>query len=216
LFLRPEGEAAHWLTLVIVPGLGLWWIRSRRRTFRSLRATLGSVGLVPSRLLDGVRTAVAVGVLAQLVHLAGGRQREALGDLLASGRILYLLPLALVLLLVTVAFTEEFFFRGLLQTRLASLCRSSLWAVLITSVLFALYHLPYAYLNEDWPSAGNLGHALGLAFVNGLPGGLVLGWVFVRGRGNLLAPMITHAMINLVPAMLLLQRLMSGAPDAAA
>ncbi len=85
--------------------------------------------------------------------------------------------------------------------------------MLITSVLFSLYHVPYAYLNEHWPSAGNFGHALGLAFANGLPGGLVLGWVFVRSRGNLLAPMLTHALIDLIPAMLLLQRLMTGGQD---
>jgi membrane protease YdiL (CAAX protease family) len=211
LLVRQEGELAHWLTLVVVPLLGLWWMRSRRRSCRGLRATLGSVGLARSRLLDGVGTAVVVGLLLQLVQLAGRPQREALGDLLVSGRFLYLLPLALVVLLLTVAFTEEFFFRGVLQTRLASLCRSWPWAVLISSILFALYHFPYAYLEPSWPSAGKPGHALGLAFVNGLPGGLILGWVFVRSGGNLLAPIITHAMIDLIPAMLLLQRLVTGA-----
>jgi membrane protease YdiL (CAAX protease family) len=216
LFGRQEGEASHWLTLVVVPALGLWWIRRRRRTWRSLRATLGSVGLVPSRFRDGLGTAAAVGVLMQLVQLAGSRQREALADLLAGGRILYLLPLALVLLLATAAFTEEFFFRGVLQARLAAWCRSWLWAVLITSVVFSLFHFPYAFLDAGWPSAGDPGHALRLAFANGLPGGLLLGWVYVRGRGNLFAPMLTHAMINLIPAMGLLHRLLSGGSGAPA
>jgi membrane protease YdiL (CAAX protease family) len=210
LFARQEGELAHWLTLVALPLLGLWWMHFPRRTGRSLRATLGSVGLVPSRLRDGVGTALAVGLLVQVLPLLGRPQREALGAIVASGRILHLLPLALMFLILTVAFTEEFFFRGVLQTRLAAWWGSWLWPVLITSVVFSLYHVPYAYLNEHWPSAGNLGHAVGLAFVNGLPGGLILGWVFVRAGGNLLAPMLTHAMIDLIPAMLLLQRLLHG------
>ncbi|MHC5007932.1 MAG: lysostaphin resistance A-like protein [Planctomycetota bacterium] len=213
LFLHPESEFAHWLTLVMLPLLGLWLIRSRRNSWRSFRVTLGSVGLVPSRLRDGVGTALVVGLLLQILPLLGRSQREALADLVASGRVLYLLPLALVFLLVTVAFTEEVFFRGVLQTRLAALWGSWLWSVLTTSVLFSLYHVPYAYLNEHWPSAGNLGHAVGLAFLNGLPGGLVLGWVFVRSRGNLLAPMLTHAMINLIPAMTLLQRITWAAAE---
>jgi membrane protease YdiL (CAAX protease family) len=216
LFLYPENELAHWLTLVVLPVLGLWLIRSRRRTWRSFRATIGSVGLVPSRLRDGVGTALVVGLAVQILPLLGRPQREALGELVASGRILYLLPLALVFLLLTVAFTEEVFFRGVIQTRLAAWWGSWLWPVLITSVLFSLYHVPYAYLNEHWPSAGNFGHAVGLAFLNGLPGGLILGWVYVRGRGNLLAPMLTHAMIDLIPAMVLLQRVSWGPAEAAA
>jgi membrane protease YdiL (CAAX protease family) len=215
LFLNPESEFAHWLTLVLLPLLGLWFIRSRKHSWRSFRATLGSVGLVPSRLRDGVGTALVVGLLLQVLPLLGRPQREAVGELVTSGRILYLLPLALVFLMLTVAFTEEFFFRGVLQTRLAARWGSWLWAVLITSVLFSLYHVPYAYLNEHWPSAGNLGHALGLAFINGLPGGLILGWLYVRGRGNLLAPMLTHAMIDLIPAMMLLQRVTWSSAEAA-
>jgi membrane protease YdiL (CAAX protease family) len=215
LFLHPESEFSHWLTLVLLPLLGLWLIRSRRHTFKSLRATVGSIGLVPSRLRDGVGTALVVGLLLQVLPLLGSRQREAVADLISTGRILYLLPLALVFLLLTVAFTEEFFFRGVLQARLAALFGSWLWAVLITSVLFSLYHVPYAYLNEHWPSAGNLPHAVGLAFLNGLPGGLILGWLYVRGRGNLLAPMLTHAMIDLIPGMMLLQRITWSSAGAA-
>ena len=212
-FLHPESEFSHWLTLVLLPLIGLWLIRSRRRTWRSLRATVGSVGLVPSRLRDGVGTALVVGLLLQVLPLLGSRQREALAELISTGQILYLLPLALVFLFLTAAFTEELFFRGVIQTRLAALWGSWLWAVLITSVLFSLYHVPYAYLNEHWPSAGKLGHAVGLAFLNGMPGGLILGWVFVRSRGNLVAPMLTHAMIDLIPAMLLLQRLVTGGQE---
>lgn len=216
LCLRQEGELAHWLTLVVLPFLGLWWIRSRRRSCTSVGAALGSVGLARSRLTRGLGPAIVVGAVLQLIQLANRHQRAALGEIIASGEIVYLLPLAIVLLLVTAAFAEEFFFRGVLQTRLAALCRSSLWAVLITSVVFALYHFPYTYFDPGWPSAGNPADALGLALMNGIPGGLILGWVFVRAQGNLVAPIITHALIDVIPAMRLIQALISGDPEVAA
>jgi membrane protease YdiL (CAAX protease family) len=216
LCLRQEGELSHWLTLVALPFVGVWLIRSRRRSRTSLGAALGSVGLARSRLTRGLGTAVVVGALLQLVQLANRHQRAALGEIIASGEIVYLLPLAFVLLLVTAAFAEEFFFRGVLQTRLTALCRSSLWAVLITSVLFALYHFPYTYFDPGWPSAGKPVDALVLALMNGIPGGLILGWVFVRAKGNLVAPIITHAMIDVIPAMRLVQALLAGDAGTAA
>jgi membrane protease YdiL (CAAX protease family) len=38
----------------------------------------------------------------------------------------------------------------------------------------------------------------------GVAGGLILGFVFVRARGNLLAPVLVHALINSVPGMVLI------------
>ena len=66
-------------------------------------------------------------------------------------------PLALVLLMMTAGFTEEFFFRGVLQTRLTTSLKSKVWGVVVAAVLFGLYHLPYAYLHPGWPSHGDWG-----------------------------------------------------------
>ena len=59
-------------------------------------------------------------------------------------------------MMLTAGFTEEFFFRGFLQTRLEVLTRSRVAAVLLASICFGLYHLPYAYFNPAWPSAGDI------------------------------------------------------------
>ena len=104
-------------------------------------------------------------------------------------------------LLATVAFTEEFFFRGFIQTRLRVLTGSSWSAIAIATILFSLYHLPYAMLNPRWPSAGSWSLALGAAFANGLPGGLVLGVLYARSGGNLIPCVVLHSMINAAPAM---------------
>ncbi len=202
LFLNPESELGHWLTLVALP-LALLILYQRRVWDNwSLEKTLTTVGLEKASLTRGLVWAIPLGLGVSLVlQLLLSRNVDAFRELITSGRFLYLLPLALVLLLLTAGLTEEFFFRGVLQTRLAALLRSNVLAILVVSVLFGLYHLPYAYLNPHWPSAGDLGAAFQAAMVNGMLGGVVLGAVYVFARGNLLAPVIVHALIDLFPAM---------------
>ncbi len=202
LFLNPESELGHWLTLVALP-LALLILYQRRVWDNwSLEKTLTTVGLERGSLTRGLVWAIPLGLGVSLVlQLLLSSNVDAFRELITSGRFLYLLPLALVLLLLTAGLTEEFFFRGVLQTRLAALLRSNVLAILVVSVLFGLYHLPYAYLNPHWPSAGDLGAAFQAAMVNGMLGGVVLGAVYVFARGNLLAPVIVHALIDLFPAM---------------
>ena len=75
---------------------------------------------------------------------------------------------------------------------------------------FVLYHVPYAYLNPNWPSAGNLLHAFGLATVNGALGGIVLGLVYVRSGRNLVAVILLHALVNWVPGTLMVSQVKFG------
>jgi membrane protease YdiL (CAAX protease family) len=105
-------------------------------------------------------------------------------------------------MLITAGFTEEFFFRGFLQTRFQNAFKSNMISIVLTSLAFGLYHLPYAYLNPRWPSCGNLLDALSLAFSQGVPVGLILGTVYLRTGNNLMASIIVHTMINALPAML--------------
>jgi membrane protease YdiL (CAAX protease family) len=77
--------------------------------------------------------------------------------------------------------------------------QSTLLGIAVTSVAFSLYHLPYAYWNPSWPSAGDPVRAVRLAFVNGVMGGAVLGIVFVRSKGSILPGVLLHGLINWVP-----------------
>jgi membrane protease YdiL (CAAX protease family) len=101
---------------------------------------------------------------------------------------------------VTAAFTEEFFFRGVFQRAVTGRLRSSLLGILVTSVAFSLYHVPYAYWKSSWPSHGDLGHAFQLGFVTGVMGGVVLGVLFVRSKGSILPGVLLHGFINWMPA----------------
>ena len=116
-----------------------------------------------------------------------------------------MLPLSFMLMLLTAGFTEEYFFRGFLLGRLLPIFRPAWPAVLLSAAAFALYHLPYAYLNPNWPSAGDFPAALALAFTEAFPIGVVIGYVYVWTRRNLLACAILHALINTLPAMTMIK-----------
>lgn len=202
LFINQESDLLHWVSLVILPFALICIYQRYTWSAWALGGGLGTVGLSKGNLSTGLLWAIPIGLGISLVmQLYFSRQQEAFRELLTSGRVLYLAPIALLLLLLTTGFTEEFFFRGVLQTRLAELFKSNVLAVLAVSVLFALYHLPYAYLNPNWPSHGDLGAALQAAMFNGILGGVVLGVVYVKAKGNLIACIIFHALIDVFPAM---------------
>jgi membrane protease YdiL (CAAX protease family) len=203
LFATLEGEMAHWLTLVALP-LALIWLAARPAAGENrLAVAFRSVGLARGNLATGLAWAATAGLALSVLQVLVSQRRLVVWELIQAGSFVYLLPLTFALLLLTAAFTEEFFFRGVLQTRLARWTGSHPAAVVLTSLLFGLYHLPYALLNPRWPSYGDPAAAFASAMGQGVVGGVILGFVFVRARGNLLAPVVMHALINSVPGMVL-------------
>lgn len=203
LFLHQEGELLHWVTLVLVP-LGALAVVGR---YPSARALLASIGLDDSAATRGLPLALLLGVAFQGVQALNAHQRADLMHALGAP-FGFLLPVAAFFLLVgTVATTEEVFFRGILQRRLAALLGREPAALGLATLAFVLYHVPYAYLNPSWPSAGDGAAAVQLAAANGIVGGLALGFVYWRSRHNLIAAICLHACIDLVPATRLVHRL---------
>lgn len=193
LFRRPENEAMHWVTLVAVP-LAIAWVSLRRGVFASL-------GLRRRSLATGLGWALLAGAAITVFQAFGSANAAEIQALFRSGRALWLLPLTFTLMLFLAGFTEELFFRGFLQTRVEALTGSRWGAVLVVALLFGFYHLPYAYLNPSWPSYGDWGAAWVAALGQGVPGGLILGALYVVSRGNLLACVVLHSLINAAPAM---------------
>lgn len=203
LFIHQENEAAHWVSLVILP-LMLIHVLGRGEGLR-ISDSLASAGLSVSTWKQGLWWAALVGIGLSAAQLVVSDRSADFMPLLRSGQAVYLFPLVLLLLLVTAGFTEEFFFRGVIQTRLGNLWRSKTKAVLATSVLFGIYHLPYAYLNPNWSSHGDWGAAIGSAMGQGIVGGLILGGVYERAGRNLLASVLVHSLINALPAMTMIK-----------
>jgi membrane protease YdiL (CAAX protease family) len=207
LFVHPESELLHWLSLVLLPLAGLAAVGR----YASPRALLNSIGLDWKRARNGWLSVLLFGTAFQILQFLNVRQREEILGILQQPFGVLLPVAAFGLLMVTVATTEEVFFRGVLQTRLAIYFRSDLAGLALTTIAFTLYHVPYAYLKPSWPSAGDLSQAFQLAAANGVIGGLALGVVYWRSRRNLLAPMLLHALIDLIPATRLVHRLFAAA-----
>jgi len=200
-----EGELRHWLSLVALPLAILLLLGRMRDPAYSLPAALASTGLRRGNLTRGLWIAALLGIALGALQLAISSHGAEILSLVRSGKVTFLYPLALATMLLTAAATEEFFFRGVLQTRLGALLRSRAAAVVVASLCFGLYHLPYAYFHPRWPSHGDLGAALIASFGQGVPGGLVLGSLFEGTRRNLLACILLHGMINAAPAMTMIR-----------
>ena len=108
--------------------------------------------------------------------------------------------MVILLLLLTAGFTEEFFFRGVLQTRLARWWRADLWAVLATAALFGLYHFPYVFLDSSSQLHGHVWGSLEECGYDALAG-VAIGLVYWRARKNLFAAVAVHVLIDALPAM---------------
>jgi membrane protease YdiL (CAAX protease family) len=172
---------------------------------RTVSGVLGTLGFRRGNLTRGLVWAVVLGLAISVLQVWGSERAAAVQELIVSGRALFLFPLTFALMLMTAGFTEEVFFRGFLQTRVAVLIKSKWLAVLVVALLFGVYHLPYAYLNPRWPSTGDWGLAWTAALGNGVPGGLILGALYVLTRGNTLACVVLHSLINAVPAMTMIR-----------
>lgn len=113
------------------------------------------------------------------------------------------LGLAYAWLVIEVGLVEEFFFRGLVQSRLTALLRSEVSAIVVMSVLFGLAHAPGLYLRpgvtmEAVGSSPSLLLAVGYSIVIVSTTGFFLGTLWARTRSLIVLALI-HAAGDLVP-----------------
>ena len=202
LFATLESELVHWLTLVILPFVIALVFGDRPRKTSEVFATFG---LRREGWMRGMGWALLLGAIITVLQVMLFGHRSEILAVIESGRALWLYPLTLLLMFLMAGFTEEFFFRGFLQTRVEVLVGSPWLAVVLVTFLFSLYHLPYAYLNPMWPSAGSWELAWRAALANGVPGGLILGSLYQLSGRNLVPCIVLHSMINAAPAMTLIR-----------
>ena len=114
-------------------------------------------------------------------------------------------PLSFAWLIIEVGVVEEFFFRVLLQERLAAMLRSPWGGLFVSAVLFGLVHAPGFYLRtaatkEALGSHPSLLMAVGYSIVLTSLAGLFLGVLWMRTK-NFAVPVIVHAAGDLLPNM---------------
>jgi uncharacterized protein len=96
---------------------------------------------------------------------------------------------------------EEFLFRALLQTRLTAWLQSPLTAILMTSVIFALCHVPGLYLRGTPDTDGystNLWQVAAFTIATLSPLSVALGVLWQRSR-SLLLVVLVHGAIDALP-----------------
>jgi hypothetical protein len=153
---------------VIVPGLCLLALGARWRSLgfaRGYRSWLIAL-LWGSIQIIGIIVALAMGRYGVLTLL-----RYFVSNLLQNG------------------FSEEFLFRGALLTRLKPLLGTS-WAVVLSSLVFGLWHL-----GVDTAGGGNYLAGAAVGILSQGTFGLAMAIVFLRTR-NLLAPTILHILFD--------------------
>ncbi len=106
------------------------------------------------------------------------------------------LPIVFAWLLIEVGLVEEFFFRGIVQARLAVFLRNEWAALFIASLVFALAHVPGLVLRgaengDPWLLTANAILMLSAASIT-------FGYIWMRTR-NLLVLMMLHAAADLLP-----------------
>jgi uncharacterized protein len=112
-------------------------------------------------------------------------------------------PLSFTWLMIEVGVVEEFFFRALLQERIAAALRSPSGGLVVAAVLFGLVHAPGLYLRpaatqEALGSHPPLLMAVGYSIVLTSLAGLFLGVLWMRTK-NVAVLVIVHAAADLLP-----------------
>ena len=180
-------------TFVIVPGAMF------------LAAGYGLHELAPVSLTRAaLRPALWMSLAVLLVQSFLGRGLHDIGSAHLPAWLLALAaPLSFVWLVIEVGVVEEFFFRVLLQERLAALLRSSWGGLVLAALLFGLVHAPGFYLRtaatqESLGAHPSLPMAIGYSIVLTSLAGLFLGVLWMRTK-NFAVVVIAHAAADFLP-----------------
>lgn len=160
------------------------------------------ISVQPSHL--AAATVMSVLLLAFQAVLGRGLRDISVAHLPAA-TLLYGVPLTFVWMAVEAGVVEEFFFRVLLQGRLAAVLKSELGAVVLSSLIFGLAHAPGIYLRTSLTQEGlhnpSLLMAIGYSVVMISVTGFFLGVLWARTR-NFGVLVVVHAMGDLLPNLL--------------
>jgi len=202
---RISAEPVHSIVLLIMKLLVFVIIPA------TLISTLGRytlAELMPISLMwRDLLPALWMSLAALLMQAFLGRGLHDLGEAhLPALRLLFAAPLAFLWLTLEVGVVEEFFFRVLLQERLAGVLRSSWGGLIVAALLFGLVHAPGFYLRpaatqELLGPHPSLFMAVGYSIVLTSLAGLFLGVLWMRTK-NFAVIVIVHAAGDLLPNLL--------------
>jgi CAAX protease family protein len=120
-----------------------------------------------------------------------------------ASQLLIGVPLCFIWLLLEVGLAEEFFFRALVQSRLAAAFKSEISGIVLMSLIFGLAHAPGFIFRHAGELEGLGPHpssldAVGYSIVVLATSGITFGVIWARTK-NLFALMLVHAAGDLLP-----------------
>ncbi len=132
----------------------------------------------------------------------GSGARPIRDGLISGYDLAWVLPLTFIWLIIEVGLVEEFFFRGLLQPRVAAYFKSQIAGIFYTALIFGVAHAPGLYLRgADMTVFGaepSILMAVGYSIVIIATAGLAMGYIWARTK-SLTALIIIHAAGDLMP-----------------
>ncbi len=142
-------------------------------------------------------------LLLAFQSILGRGLRDIVSAHVSAPVLLFGVPLVFVWLALEVGVVEEFFFRVLVQTRLAAVLKSELGAIVLMALIFGLAHAPGLYLRTRLTQEGLASHpsllmAVGYSIVITSVAGLFVGVLWARTR-NFAAVVVIHAIGDLLP-----------------
>lgn len=185
-------EATNWLLLVLVPLL----IAARLRK-EKVKVTLRKIGVRLPDKKTGLKTLLICLIDTGIIFCVFSLGEETATANMNILRTLRNFPVFLILMMVTAGFTEEFFFRGILQRCLINTLKQPYIAILITSILFGLYHFPFAYYLWDGVS-GNVVDVLKMIMTEQAAAGFAFGLLYYKSDKNLWCSVLLHSLSNAV------------------
>jgi membrane protease YdiL (CAAX protease family) len=180
-------------------GIGFWGLLVVLPLLYLLKKGYGlsDFGLTKKHFLKNVKVSllacVVVGGLLLLITPGG---KFILSSSLSFEKLIISFVISFGYSLVFAAFFEEFFFRGILQTRLTQYFNSGIKGILITSIIFGLYHLPFQYYNVGAENA-DLVHSFSNVLKEHMISAPIFGILWYRTR-SLMAPITLHALIDAI------------------
>lgn len=167
--------------------------------------TLGEVGYAVAGALVAYVLVIVVSVLATVLDLPSAQAQAA--EIVGDDPTMVLIMLVIVFLFNAPA--EEFLFRNVIQKRLYD-AFTRMGAVVATSVIFAVSHLPtYAVTLEGGIAPAG---AIVVSSVVLFAGSIIFGALYAK-TDNLTVPIVAHALFNGIQFGLLYLVLRYGSPE---
>ncbi|WP_306054531.1 CPBP family intramembrane glutamic endopeptidase [Natronococcus wangiae] len=180
----------NFLGFFLVGGVYLWWTERSWEWLDLRRPSRRGWLYVLAGVFASIAFVIVVNTVATLLDLPSSENQvmELIGD-----------DPTMVLLMIVVVFlfnapAEEFLFRNVIQKRLyAAFSRTG--AVVVTSLIFALVHIP-AYGMAAGGGAAPLG-AVGVSLAVVFGGSIIFGTLYAK-TDNLFVPIAAHAAFNAI------------------